>query len=589
MGISMAGKMDELEGKKLNKKRGLSVISSVAAVVVVLVMVGGYMAGRINSGSSGQDGDGKAAKPVSSVVSLGTCYDLREGVLTLRGTVDRKELKEKTEIPSATVSIITEPGTVMPTDCAELFVGYTFCESIDLGNANISATKSMREMFAGCSSLESVKLPTCEQYAVTDVKAMFKDCSSLKSLDWGNLITTNVDSFEDMFYGCSSLEALDTSHLDATNAKSFARMFYGCSSLKSVDVSNYNLSNMENLEEMFYDCKSLMTLDVAAWYTSKVTNMSGVFHNCSGLEVLSVSEWDTANCTDFSEMFAGCTNLKKLDLNGFDTTNARDMTSIFDGCDELMILTLGERFTGIREAMCLSNGSWGWTKTGNGTKRVSGGGQYVVLTNNEECTYFKQGDIMKIASKGKVQEIFLDVPAGSPYLSAIQYVFDHKIFYGYNEVTFAPEDTMTRAMFVSALYNMDGRPKVYTVSEAFTDVNPGAYYANAVSWAIEKKITSGVSETEFGTDAPITRQQAATMIYKYAKSKGHDVSCDEALYSAFIDQDKVADWAVDAMKWVTSSKIMDGKVTENRESILDPNGAATRAVCAQMFKQYCSE
>lgn len=582
MGIHMAGRVDDLEGKKLNKKRVLSIISSVAVLAVVVVMVGGYMAGR-----SGSSGDAKASKKVSSVVSIGTCYDLREGILTLRGNVDRKELKEKTELPTATLTIVTEPGTVMPTDCSNLFSEFTICETIDLGNANVSTTKSMKEMFAGCSSLEHVTLPVCEQFAVTDVKAMFKDCSSLKAVDFGNLSTTNVNSFEDMFYGCSSLTALDTSHFDATNAKSFARMFYGCSALESVDIANFNLSNMENLEEMFYDCKSLMSLDVSEWYTGKVTNMSGTFQNCSGLELIPVEGWDTQNCTNYSRMFAGCENLKKLDLTGFDISKARDTSSMFEGCNDLMILVLGDKFTSVREGMCLTNGSWGWTKTGNGTKRVSGGGQYMVLTNDEVSTFFRQEDVWTITSEGKVEEIFLDVPADSWYLSAVQYVFDKKIFYGYNEVTFAPEDTMTRAMFVSALYNMDGQPKVSTSNIAFADVSSEAYYVNAVAWAISKNITSGVSETEFGADLPITRQQAATMLYKYAISRGRKVYSDDAVYATFADQGAVADWAVDAMKWVTSSNIMSGSVNELGETVMDPEGAATRAVSAQMIKNYC--
>lgn len=596
-------------GKKNNQRK--PIIPTIAAGAVIVVLLGGYMAGRMNSGSS-MESVGEASEGGASIVSLGTCYDLREGVLTLRDSVNPAEIKGQADLQGAVTSIVAGEGAVLPENCERMFEGYANCKSIDLSGAVISNVKSMKGMCAGCSSLERVTFPASEEYAVSDMSELFSNCTALTSVEWSGLRTNHSVSFERMCEGCSSLKSLNISSFDTSLSTSFAGMFRGCSSLENVDVSHFSFAKTESIAEMFADCKALTVLDVSNWIPGNVTDMSGAFSNCSGLETLLVSEWNTVGCVRFDRMFAGCeklslldlsafttpnatsmasmfegcSSIKSLDLSGFDTSKTTNMESMFTGCNSLVILVLGDHFSKVADDMNLPNGSLGWAKTGGGTQSVSGEGQYAVIENTEKSTYFMQGDPEEIKSDGKVEEIFEDVAAGNWYVEAVQYVYDRKIINGYGGVLFGPADPMTRGMFVTGLYNLDGRPAVDNVVDRFADITGDVYYEKPVEWAFNNQIASGISETAFGPDQPITRQQLATMLYRYAKYAGKDTTYDDTILANYSDQALVADWGMEAMKWAASHKYINGKPTTDGQIVLDPEGIATRAEGAQIIKNF---
>ncbi len=151
---------------------------------------------------------------------------------------------------------------------------------------------------------------------------------------------------------------------------------------------------------------------------------------------------------------------------------------------------------------------------------------------------------------------------------------------GITKTTFAPQGKLNRAMFVTVLYRMSGSPTV-EANTGFTDVKAGQYYTEAVAWAEEVGITEGTSETTFSPGKDITRQELATMLYRYAKGSGRDVSKTEDL-STFQDAANVADWAKEAMTWAVGEGLLKGYPG----SLLRPRGAATRAEAAVILARY---
>ncbi|MBE7022901.1 MAG: S-layer homology domain-containing protein [Ruminococcaceae bacterium] len=162
----------------------------------------------------------------------------------------------------------------------------------------------------------------------------------------------------------------------------------------------------------------------------------------------------------------------------------------------------------------------------------------------------------------------------------VDYVLEKGLMKGVSENMFDPEGNVTRAMLVTVLYRNEGEPAVNR-SISFGDIDMGAYYANAVSWAKQNGIVVGITENEFAPDESITREQIAAIMYRYAIYKGMEaVTLEENLH--FEDSDKISEYAVSAMNWAVGSGLMKGK----SESALKPQDLATRAECAVILHRF---
>ena len=128
----------------------------------------------------------------------------------------------------------------------------------------------------------------------------------------------------------------------------------------------------------------------------------------------------------------------------------------------------------------------------------------------------------------------------------MKYTYNNGLFTGTSATTFAPYDTMTRAMMVTVLYRMAGEPDVAVTSTGFTDLDADRYYYNAVLWAVEKGITMGTDATHFAPNDPVTREQMVTFLYRYAKLTGMDVTAGADI-TTFADHATVGASAADAM------------------------------------------
>ncbi len=135
-------------------------------------------------------------------------------------------------------------------------------------------------------------------------------------------------------------------------------------------------------------------------------------------------------------------------------------------------------------------------------------------------------------------------------------------------------------MIVTILYRMEGEPET-TANAKFKDVKPESWYASAVAWAAEKEIVSGYGDNTFKPDNAITREQFATILYRYANFKKMDTTKSADLKS-YKDEGKISSWAKKAMSWAVAEGYITGKTTDT----LDPQGKATRAEAAAIFVRF---
>lgn len=175
---------------------------------------------------------------------------------------------------------------------------------------------------------------------------------------------------------------------------------------------------------------------------------------------------------------------------------------------------------------------------------------------------------------------FTDVKESDWFFKGVEYVVDKGIMSGVSENEFAPAGKLTRAMLVQMLYNMESRPAC-DAENAFMDVPVGQWYTDAVIWANDAKIVSGMGEGLFAPNMEITREQMVAMLYNYAKYKGYDVTASADL-SKFADNASVSTWAQPAMQWA----VAEGYISGMGDSQLAPQGTATRAEIASVIMRF---
>lgn len=174
---------------------------------------------------------------------------------------------------------------------------------------------------------------------------------------------------------------------------------------------------------------------------------------------------------------------------------------------------------------------------------------------------------------------FTDVPADAWYAQAVEYCRENGLMAGTSDTTFAPEGTLTRAMLAAILYRMSGTPAV-SAPPAFSDAEAGAWYSDAVAWAAETGVISGYNSGTFGVNDPTTREQAVTILWRYAGSP----ESGSALF--FSDGDSVSGWAQAAVQWASAGDILEGMTANNR---FDPQTNIKRGEVASMLFRFLSK
>ena len=174
---------------------------------------------------------------------------------------------------------------------------------------------------------------------------------------------------------------------------------------------------------------------------------------------------------------------------------------------------------------------------------------------------------------------FTDVRTNNWFAGAVEYVVNNGLFSGVSDTSFAPNEPVTRGMLVTVLWRAAGEPSAS--ASAFADVPADAWYAKAVAWANANGIVQGYDASTFAPDDRITREQLAAIFQRYAGFKGMETSGRGDL-SQFGDTGALSGWAQEGVSWAVGAGLISGK----GDGVLDPQGATTRAEAAAILQRF---
>lgn len=217
-------------------------------------------------------------------------------------------------------------------------------------------------------------------------------------------------------------------------------------------------------------------------------------------------------------------------------------------------------------------------------------------TVTKEATCFEDGEETRTCSVCKHVETrpifansdncpskaFSDLDAKAWYHEGVDYALTNSLMNGVGGGKFEPDGQLTRAQLVTVLYRAAGEPDTGKQVNPFTDVADDTWYTRAVIWAANNGIVNGVGKNVFAPDASITREQIATMLYRYA---GAEAAKEDKL-SAFPDAAKTSDWAKEALNWAVASGLINGVADANGTANLEPQATATRAQIATILMRW---
>ena len=179
---------------------------------------------------------------------------------------------------------------------------------------------------------------------------------------------------------------------------------------------------------------------------------------------------------------------------------------------------------------------------------------------------------------------YKDVAETDWFYDAVAYTYYEELMTGMDKETFGPYGQLSRAQFALILYRMEGSPSVET-DNTFKDISGDEWYGPAILWAAKAGITKGYESGYFGPADPITREQMALMMYRYAQYQEKEVAATGD-YSTFADAANVSDFAAEGMKWAVGNGIITGKENGTR---IDPQGNTARAETATIIQRFMAE
>lgn len=421
--------------------------------------------------------------------------------------------------------------------------GQAFGSFRNLKSVSIPSTVEVIDEYAfyDCGSLERIVIPEGVRELRQDA---FVFCSQLKEVSLPQSLTL-LGSYA--FRVCTALEEITIpSHVNTIGNRAFS----GCSNLKRVIIED----GVKRIGANAFSGCDIIRLDIPG---SVEVIEQGAFTANRRLESLTIRQGVKEIQ---SRAFEQCDALKTVTLPG-SMRSVGDEAFMPEGLDEVVVLGWNTRYTG--GAFDITPNPFGRTATIYG---------------------FAGSPTESLATKGGnpfVPLDYYDVLPHTWYFNPIKTATELDLFHGVETNRFAPNGTMSRAMLVTVLWRSEGSPEPEQAA-AFGDVPQNVYYSKAVAWAAEQGVVRGISADQFAPSAPITREQLATILYRYAGILGADRSQRGDL-STFPDREKVSSYAKEAMEWAVGSELILGS-----DGKLLPRSSATRAQTATIVVRFLS-
>lgn len=516
----------------------------------------------------------------------------------------------------------------------EAFKGCTALTAVALPD---SLTTLGYGVFRDCSALTAVEFPAgIQPLSWSNSSGMLRNCTSLRSVKLPETASSLGDYF---FAGCTALKQII---LPDSVTEIGSNVFNGCTALTDVTLS----TNLQAIPaNTFYGCASLQTL-VAPYAVTKIGKTA--FANCTSLTSLTLLRNVAEAASDalsypeqvtiygikdsYAESYAASVGASfvAIDRPATAVSLPKNVTVKVNGSVRLLPslnpvdctdeLVWSSSDTSV--AAVAADGTVTGRKDGSAVITVTADSvsarcevtvgtpahvhSYTAVVTAPTCavqgytTYtcscgdYYYDDYVPALGHNYVNGVctrcgasrpetrFVDVKPGSWYYESIVYAVSNGLMNGVGDSKFEPEEGMTRAMLVTVLWRYEGSPKQRP--STFSDVPRGQWYSEAVSWAAKNGIVTGVGNNKFEPDTQITREQIATILYRYAQKKRADTSARGSL-SAFPDNGKVNSWAKTALQWCVGEGLIGG-TNENGKVYLDPQGTATRAQVATILMRY---
>lgn len=223
-----------------------------------------------------------------------------------------------------------------------------------------------------------------------------------------------------------------------------------------------------------------------------------------------------------------------------------------------------------------------YLNNGNGVKTRDIVALYLeqVMKGKLDEAYAEPYDRITVLNEQTYVNPYKDVNETDWFYDAVSYTTLREMMNGVEADRFAPNGTVTRAMVVTVLYRLDNSPEASEFENPFEDVADGIWYTDAVCWAADKGIVKGTTSTTYRPEAALTREQCATIFYRYAQYKGYAVE-EKGDLSVFPDRADLSGYAEEAMIWANGAKLITGS-----DNYLVPQGTATRAQLAAILMRF---
>ena len=536
----------------------------------------------------------------ANVVQSGTCGENLtwtfddEGVLTITGTGEMTGAPWESYKDSIKSVVIGDGVTSI---CNNAFLFFTSLKEVSIP---ASITKIEADAFYCCSELTEIIIPD----SVTEIgDRAFRGCSGLTKVDMSSGLKQIGDS---AFYGCTGLTSIDIPDgLKQIGDSAFS----GCTGLTSIDIpdgidviSSGAFQSCEGLTDItipnsvtiigqsaFFRCKNLTSIDIPA---SVKTIDNFAFGKCTGLVGINIPD-GVKEINSFA--FEYCTGLVSINIPD-------SVTSIgggaFEGCTALVSVNIPDSVNGLGGRMFYECSSLESVSFSNSVKYIGQNAFYGCNALKE--IYFDGTDmqcaVINVEDGNDVLDdvtvyCALDYPftdiADSGYRDYISLGQALGIVNGYPDGTFRPNNTVTRAQYITMLYNMYGKPDVSGYSLNFKDKNSiSGPYVDAVKWGVAKGIINGYGDNTFRPDQQITRAQMAAFSYRLMKlAVGGEFKDEVKADCGFKDSSSIAKDYKEAVNVMANLGIITGFDTDNdgKGDTFRPNATANRGQAATII------